>query len=81
MVYIHGGGFVFGSAEDYLASPGLLVQKDIVMVAMNYRLGALGMCVCLCVCVCVCVSVCVFYQMRRIMVTLRSLRVILVFCL
>ncbi|CAH1773569.1 unnamed protein product [Owenia fusiformis] len=40
MVYIHGGDFLYGSSEQ---APGLIIaQHDIVFVAMNYRLGALG---------------------------------------
>ncbi|KAK8391609.1 hypothetical protein O3P69_017266 [Scylla paramamosain] len=40
MVYIHGGAFLVGSAGE--GSPAPLMQKDIVLVTMNYRLGALG---------------------------------------
>ncbi|XP_050695279.1 cholinesterase 1-like isoform X2 [Eriocheir sinensis] len=40
MVYIHGGGFILGSAEDETPEP--LMQKDVVVVSMNYRLGALA---------------------------------------
>ena len=42
MVYIHGGAFMVGSSAEY-GSPAPLMQKDIVLVTMNYRLGALGM--------------------------------------
>ncbi|XP_045127510.1 juvenile hormone esterase-like [Portunus trituberculatus] len=44
MVFIHGGAFVFGSAMGSVTPmlPSPLMQKDVVMVAMNYRLGALG---------------------------------------
>ncbi|KAK4880603.1 hypothetical protein RN001_008749 [Aquatica leii] len=40
--YIHGGGFVKGSANPSLWGPYLLLDKDVVFVAANYRLGALG---------------------------------------
>ncbi len=41
MVWIHGGGFANGSGDMYDAS--WLVEKgDIVVVTINYRLGALG---------------------------------------
>ncbi|ROT74375.1 JHE-like carboxylesterase 1 [Penaeus vannamei] len=40
MVWIHGGGFVFGGAEDY--KPYALVAKDVVVVLIQYRLGTLG---------------------------------------
>merc|ERR1719225_2058207 len=40
MVWIHGGGFSLGSKDIYRMNG--LVAEDIVLVAMNYRLGALG---------------------------------------
>jgi len=41
MVWIHGGGFRNGSADAYDAR-WLTTQGDIVVVTINYRLGALG---------------------------------------
>ena len=41
MVWIHGGGFANGSADIYDAR-WLATQGDIVVVTINYRLGALG---------------------------------------
>ncbi|KAK8391303.1 hypothetical protein O3P69_017135 [Scylla paramamosain] len=41
MVFIHGGAFKIGSAMNS-ATPSPLMQKDVVVVSMNYRLGALG---------------------------------------
>jgi para-nitrobenzyl esterase len=41
MVWIHGGGFLNGSADIYDAR-WLAAQGDIVVVTINYRLGALG---------------------------------------
>ena len=41
MVWIHGGAFVNGSGNLYDAHR-LAVQGDIVVVTLNYRLGALG---------------------------------------
>lgn len=41
MVWIHGGGFLNGSADIYDAH-WLTTQGDIVVVTVNYRLGALG---------------------------------------
>lgn len=41
MVWIHGGAFVTGDASTY-ADPGPLVAKGMVVVAIQYRLGALG---------------------------------------
>jgi len=40
MVWIHGGGFVNGESDDY--DPTRLVRKGVVVVTINYRLGALG---------------------------------------
>ena len=41
MVWIHGGAFTTGSAAFY-ADPSPLVAKGVVVVAIQYRLGALG---------------------------------------
>jgi para-nitrobenzyl esterase len=41
MVWIHGGGFFNGSSDIY-NSRGLATRGDIVVVTINYRLGALG---------------------------------------
>ena len=41
MVWIHGGGFLNGSADIYDAH-WMTSQGDIVVVTVNYRLGALG---------------------------------------
>jgi len=41
MVWIHGGGFVAGAGSDYDATR-LAVDGDVVVVTLNYRLGALG---------------------------------------
>ena len=42
MVWIHGGGFQFGSANSEIYGPERLLQEDVVLVSLNYRLGALG---------------------------------------
>lgn len=42
MVWIHGGAFCRGSAGTEMYGPDWLIQKDIVLVSMNYRLGAFG---------------------------------------
>ncbi|WP_167761371.1 carboxylesterase family protein [Duganella callida] len=41
MVYVHGGGTTNGSANDHDGS-ALAAQGDIIVVTINYRLGALG---------------------------------------
>jgi para-nitrobenzyl esterase len=40
MVWIHGGALVVGESDDY--DPGPLVARGVVVVTVNYRLGALG---------------------------------------
>lgn len=42
MVYIHGGGFRIGSGNADEFRTDLLVEKDIIVVTINYRLGVLG---------------------------------------
>nr|AAC36245.1 carboxylesterase [Anisopteromalus calandrae] len=42
MFYIHGGGFIFGSGNDFFYGPDFLMRKDIVLVTFNYRLGVFG---------------------------------------
>jgi para-nitrobenzyl esterase len=40
MVWIHGGAFTVGESDDYI--PTKLVQHGVIVVTINYRLGALG---------------------------------------
>ncbi|XP_058123526.1 glutactin-like [Anopheles ziemanni] len=40
MVYIHGGSFYLGKAADH--PPNYLLERDVLLVAIQYRLGALG---------------------------------------
>ncbi|XP_055624038.1 cholinesterase 2-like [Toxorhynchites rutilus septentrionalis] len=42
MIWIHGGGFISGSADSFIYDPVYLVQEGVIVVTMNYRLGALG---------------------------------------
>ena len=42
MVWIYGGGFTGGSYSFSQYNPQHLVDKGVIVVAMNYRLGALG---------------------------------------
>ncbi|KAK0157251.1 hypothetical protein PV327_011314 [Microctonus hyperodae] len=44
MVWIHGGAFIFGSGEDDMYGPDYLIEKDVVLVTINYRLGIFGNC-------------------------------------
>ena len=40
MVFLHGGDFLYGTGQQY---PGhVLAAKGVVVVTLNYRLGALG---------------------------------------
>jgi para-nitrobenzyl esterase len=44
MVYIHGGGFSYGTANHVAHDGGLLAGRgDMVVVSINYRLGVLGL--------------------------------------
>lgn len=43
MVWFHGGGFNAGSGDDDVLGPDFLLDHDVVVVTMNYRLGAIGM--------------------------------------
>ncbi|MGD0606520.1 MAG: carboxylesterase family protein [Streptosporangiaceae bacterium] len=40
MVWIHGGAFIAGESDDY--DPAGLVRDGVIVVTINYRLGALG---------------------------------------
>ena len=42
MVWIHGGGFVFGSGNLPGAAGGPFAKQGVVLVSMNYRLGRFG---------------------------------------
>jgi carboxylesterase type B len=42
MVFIHGGGFNTGSGTSEFYGPDYFLNEDVVVVTMNYRLGALG---------------------------------------
>lgn len=42
MLYIHGGGFTCGSGSSTVYGPEYLLDEDIVLVTINYRLGPLG---------------------------------------
>ena len=42
MVWLHGGGFQFGSSSSEMFGPERLLEEDVVLVSLNYRLGPLG---------------------------------------
>ena len=41
MVWIHGGGFVFGAGQQY-SGHSFMSTKDMVYISINYRLDLLG---------------------------------------
>lgn len=42
VVFIHGGGFYTGTANSHIYGPDFLLREDVVLVTVQYRLGALG---------------------------------------
>lgn len=42
MVWIHGGAYIMGSGNDTHKRADYLMAKDVILVSINYRLGALG---------------------------------------
>ena len=42
MFFIHGGGFQLGASTIDFYGPDILVDEDVVIVTINYRLGVLG---------------------------------------
>lgn len=40
--FIHGGGFATGSGNNFLYGPDFLLEQDVILVTLNYRLGAFG---------------------------------------
>ncbi|XP_011149493.2 esterase FE4 [Harpegnathos saltator] len=42
MVFVHGGSFAIGSNNSTLYAPDYLLDHDVILVTLNYRLGVLG---------------------------------------
>lgn len=42
MVFIHGGGFYWGYNTKLIYNPRYIVQENVIVVTINYRLGAFG---------------------------------------
>ncbi|KAL6257489.1 hypothetical protein P5V15_011059 [Pogonomyrmex californicus] len=42
LVFVHGGGYFQGSSDSNLYAPDYLLNHDVILVTMNYRLHALG---------------------------------------
>lgn len=40
--FIHGGGFFYGSGNNFFYGPDFLLENDVILVTSNYRLGAFG---------------------------------------
>lgn len=39
---VHGGGYSRGSSRSELYGPDYLIEKDVIIVSFNYRLGVIG---------------------------------------
>lgn len=42
MVYLYGGGFRDGASQYNVYGPDYLIEKGVIMVSMNYRVGPFG---------------------------------------
>ncbi|XP_055390458.1 juvenile hormone esterase-like [Condylostylus longicornis] len=42
IVYIHGGGFMTGYGNRHILYPKFLIEENVILVTVNYRLGAFG---------------------------------------
>ncbi|XP_031637231.1 esterase B1-like [Contarinia nasturtii] len=42
LFFIHGGGYTEGSYHDSIFGPDFIVEKETILVTINYRLGAFG---------------------------------------
>lgn len=42
MIFIHGGAFNYGSGSIKEYSPDYLLDENVIVVTINYRLNALG---------------------------------------
>ncbi|KAJ9593457.1 hypothetical protein L9F63_014986, partial [Diploptera punctata] len=42
MVWFHGGNFIFGTGNKIAFEADYLIEEDIILVSLNYRLGILG---------------------------------------
>ncbi|KAK3921681.1 Esterase B1 [Frankliniella fusca] len=42
IVFIHGGAFYTGTANSHIYGPDYLLREDVVLVTVQYRLGAIG---------------------------------------
>lgn len=42
LVFLHGGAFMFGSSGTELYGPDYFMMQPLVLITLNYRLGAFG---------------------------------------
>lgn len=42
MVWIYGGGYIYGNSSYRSFGPDYLLEKDVIFVSFNYRLGIFG---------------------------------------
>ena len=42
MFWIHGGGFTLGDSNELMANPELILDEDVLVVTVHYRLGPFG---------------------------------------
>ena len=42
MVWIHGGGWMMGNGGTEFYGPSYFLDRNVVLVTINYRLGAIG---------------------------------------
>jgi len=42
MIWFHGGNFNHGMGDDIFYGPDFLIEQDVVLVTLNYRLGVIG---------------------------------------
>ncbi|XP_043268664.1 juvenile hormone esterase-like [Venturia canescens] len=42
MLWIHGGAFAYGSGDDKFYGPDYIIENDVILVTINYRLGVFG---------------------------------------
>lgn len=42
MIWFHSGNFNNGFGDDSLYGPDFLIEQDVILVTLNYRLGPIG---------------------------------------
>lgn len=42
LFFVHGGGFVQGAGDDFFYGPDFIIEKQTILVTINYRLGMFG---------------------------------------